>query len=125
MKKFILLSCMTAVTYLSAGMSPAQMKQILNITKDNWVSFRNYNGKQLLYFTHLESYTCGIKEVRYGLNHDILDRVWLLQPCDPKNPLAIKKDIVYLTMPLGYANSVAVQVTFSDGTKSELVHKEP
>ena len=125
MKKFILISCMAAVTYLSAGMSPAQMKQILNITKDNWVSFRNYNGKQLLYFTHLESYTCGIKEVRYGLNHDTLDRVWLLQPCDPKNPLAIKKDIVYLTMPLGYAKSVAVQLTFTDGSKSALVHKVP
>jgi hypothetical protein len=116
---------MAAVTYLSAGMSPAQMKQILNITKDNWVSFRNYNGKQLLYFTHLESYTCGIKEVHYGLNSDTLDRVWLLQPCDPKNPLSIKKDIVYLTMPLGYAKSVAVQVIFADGTKSELVHKVP
>jgi len=125
MKKFILISCMAAVTYLSAGMSPAQMKQILNITKDNWVSFRNYNGKQLLYFTHLESYTCGIKEVHYGLNSDTLDRVWLLQPCDPKNPLSIKKDIVYLTMPLGYAKSVAVQVIFADGTKSELVHKVP
>ncbi len=125
MKKFILMSCMAAVTYLSAGMSPVQMKQILNITKDNWVSFRNYNGKQLLYFTHLESYTCGIKEVHYGLNHDTLDRVWLLQPCDPQNPLAVKKDIVYLTMPLGYAKSVAVQLTFADGSKSALVHKVP
>ena len=125
MKKSVLIGLVFVVSSLWAGMSPAQMKQILNMTKDNWVSFRNYNGKQLLYFTHLESYTCGIKEVHYGLNSDTLDRVWLLQPCDPKNPMAIKKDIVYLTMPLDYAKSVAVQVTFADGTKSELVHKVP
>ncbi len=125
MKKVLWIGYVLAVSSLWAGMSPAQMKQILNMTQDNWVSFRNYNGKQLLYFTHLESYTCGIKEVHYGLNSDTLDRVWLLQPCDPKNPMTIKKDIVYLTMPLGYAKSVAVQVTFADGTKSELVHKVP
>ena len=125
MKKYIFVLCFSLMGYAHAGMSPAQMKQILNMTQNNWVSFRDYNGKQLLYFTHLETYTCGIKEVHYGLNSDTLDRIWLLQPCDPKNPMAIKKDIVYLTMPLGYAQSVAVQVTFADGTKSELVHKKP
>lgn len=62
----------------SIAMPPKQMKQILNMTKNNWVSFRDFNGKQLIYFTHLESYTCGIKEVRYSINSDDLDKVWEL-----------------------------------------------
>ena len=115
-----------AVFSLSASaMPPKQMKQILNMTQSNWVSFRDFNGKQLIYFTHLESYTCGIKEVRYSINSDDLDKVWELQPCDTKNPMAVIKDIIYLTVPLGTAKSIAVQVTFTDGTKSEIVHKNP
>jgi len=101
------------------------MKQILNMTQNNWVSFRDFNGKQLIYFTHLESYTCGIKEVRYSINSDDLDKVWELQICDTKNPMAVTKDIIYLTMPLDTAKSIAVQVIFMDGTKSEIVHKNP
>jgi hypothetical protein len=115
-----------AVFSLSASaMPPKQMKQILNMIQSNWVSFRDFNGKQLIYFTHLESYTCGIKEVRYSINSDDLDKVWELQPCDSKTPMAITKDIIYLTMPLGTAKSIAVQVTFTDGTVSEIVHKNP
>ena len=107
------------------AMPPKQMKQILNMTQNNWVSFRDFNGKQLIYFTHLESYTCGIKEVYYSINSDKLDKVWELQSCNPKNPMAVTKDIIYLTMPLGTAKSIAVQVTFADDTKSDIVRKSP
>jgi hypothetical protein len=126
MATFIASVLLLAVFSLPASaMPPNQMKQILNMTQNNWVSFRDFNGKQLIYFTHLESYACGIKEVRYSINSDDLDKVWELQPCDTKNPMAITKDIIYLTMPLGTAKSIAVQVTFTDGTKSEIVHKNP
>ncbi len=107
------------------AMPPKQMKQILNMTQSNWVSFRDYSGKQWIYFTHLESYTCGIKKVHYSINSDDLDKVWELQPCDSKNPMAVTKDIVYLTMPLDTAESIAVQLIFLDGTKSNVLHKKP
>ena len=123
---FIIAVLLLTVFVLPANaMPPKQMKQILNMTQNNWVSFRDFNGKQLIYFTHLESYTCGIKEVRYSINSDDLDKVWELQPCDSKNPMAVTKDIIYLTMPLDTAKSIAVQVTFIDGTKSEIVRKNP
>ena len=123
---FIVSMLFLAVFSLSASaMPPKQMKQILNMTQNNWVSFRDFNGKQLIYFTHLESYTCGIKEVRYSINSDDLDKVWELQPCVTKNPMSVTKDIIYLTMPLATAKSIAVQVTFADGTKSEVFRKDP
>ncbi|WP_415407625.1 hypothetical protein ACLHDG_03610 [Sulfurovum sp. CS9] len=123
---FIVSILLLAVFSLPASaMPPNQMNQILNMTQNNWVSFRDFNGKQLIYFTHLESYTCGIKEVRYSINSDDLDKVWELQACDSKNPMAVTKDIIYLTMPLGTAKSIAVQVIFTDGTESEIVRKNP
>jgi hypothetical protein len=106
-------------------MPPKQIKQILNMTKDNWIGFRDYDGRQLIYFTHLETYKCGIERVRYSINSDTLDQIWELQKCDPKNPLKITKEIIYLTLPLGTAKSIAVKLTFSDGSESEVVHKSP
>lgn len=108
-----------------SAMPPEQIKPVLNMTKDNWVSFRDYNGKQLIYFTHLETYTCGIQQVRYSINSDVLDQTWELQPCDPNNPLEITKEIIYLSLPLGTAKSIAVKLTFTDGSESEIVRKTP
>jgi len=116
---------LTTISQAATAMPPDQIKQILNLTKNSWVAFRDYDNKQLVYFTHLESYTCGIGEVHYSINSDTLDKTWKLQLCDPKKPNAITKDIIYLTLPLGTAKSIAVQVTFTDGSKSEVVHKTP
>jgi len=116
---------LTTLSMVTLAMPPEQVKQILNLTKNSWVAFRDFNGKQLVYFTHLESYTCGIKQVRYSINSDALDKTWKLQPCNPKNPNAITKDNIYLTLPLGTAKSIAVQVTFADGSISEVVRKTP
>lgn len=114
---------------LPASPAPAQTsgqeKQILTITRDNWIAFRDYEGRQLVYFTHLEAWRCGIAEVRYSINSDALDRTWALQPCDPKNPNAVTSKMPYITLPLGTAQSVSVQLTFKDGSTSEVVRKTP
>ena len=113
------------LTFNANAMPPDQMKKLLNLTQNSWVSFRDFNGKQLIYFTHLEAYRCGIKEVRYSLNTDDLDKVWELDSCESEGISSIKKDLVYLRLPLGTAKSIAVQLVFIDGTKSEVKHKNP
>ncbi len=113
------------LTFTANAMPADQMKKILNMTQNSWVSFRDFNGKQLIYFTHLEAYTCGIKEVHYSLNSNDLDKVWELQACPSEGISSIKKELIYLTLPLGTAKSIAVQLLFVDGTKSEVIHKNP
>jgi len=113
------------LTFTANAMPPDQMKKILNMTQNSWVSFRDFNGKQLIYFTHLEAYTCGIKEVHYSLNSNDLDKVWELQACESKGISGVKKELIYLTLPLGTAKSISVQLLFVDGTKSEVIHKNP
>jgi len=98
-----------------------QEPKILDLTKGSWAYFRDYNGRQLIYFTHLEAYRCGISQVRYSLNSDALDHEWKLGPCDPKAPNNITTDKPYISLPLGTANIISVQLTFKDGGKSELV----
>ena len=113
------------LTFSASAMQPKDMKKILNLTQNSWVSFRDFNGKQLIYFTHLEAYRCGIKEVRYSLNNDDLDKVWELDSCESEGISSIKKELIYLTLSLGTAKSIAVQLVFSDGSKSEVLHKKP
>lgn len=123
-----------AVAWLLATLAPAftqglvgQEKQILPLTKANWVAFRNYDGKQWIYFTHLVAYRCGLSEVRYSIGSGALDRTFPLPPCDPEQPHAV--DAVehppYVTLPPGTAEEIAVQVVYTDGEESEAYRFAP
>lgn len=108
----------------AAGMPPDQMKNIINLTKDNWIAYRDFNGKQLIYFTHLEAWKCGIEQVKYGLNENSLNQEWTLEACDEENQLIVTKDTPYLTFDLNSINVIKVEITFKDGTKSDIVEFE-
>jgi len=122
-KKIILLFLCLLGPGFALAQSPlaGQEKKLLSMTRGNWAYFRDYNGRQLIYFTHLEAYRCGIGQVRYSLNSDALDKEWKLQPCDPSKPHNITTDKPYISLPLGAAKTVAVQLTFNDGSKSQVV----
>ena len=114
------LSCGAADPARSQGL-PGQERKLLDLTRGSWAYFRDFNGRQLLYFTHLEVYRCGIAQVRYSLNGDALDREWKLQPCDTKDPNKITTDKVYLSLPLKTARSVSIRLTYKNGKESPIV----
>jgi hypothetical protein len=116
---------LTTLPFPSKAIPPEQIKPVVNMTKDNWVVFRDYDGKQWIYFTHLETYTCGIKQVLYSINSEALDQNWELQPCDPADPHKITKDKIYLALPLGTAKTIAIKLIFNDNSESDVVHKTP
>ena len=105
------------------GQIAGQEKSILPMIKANWIAFRNYDGRQFVYFTLLQSYRCGLKEVRFSLDNDGLGEFFPLPPCDPERPNAIDAEQwpPYITMPLGTANWAVVQLVFADGKESEPV----
>lgn len=107
-----------ADTATAQGMPPEQIKQILDMTKTSWVSFRDWQGQQLIYFTHLEAWKCGIDYVFYGLNGGPLDQIWELDTCNPDNPNAVLKDKPYIELPAGSTQSISVQLIYPDGSKS-------
>ena len=92
----------------------AQGKMMLNAAAGSWLSFRDYDGKVLLYFTTLMSYRPLIKEVRYSLNSDSLDKTFKFKPSEKMFEVG---DELYLTVP-NDTQFATVQVTYKDGTTS-------
>jgi len=99
----------------------AEIKPILDATRANWIAVREFDGKDLLYFTHLLSWRCGLTEIRYGLNGAAADKVWPMEPCydtEPQ-PNALKMEggpEIYLTAPLSSIQTISISVTYDDGT---------
>ena len=94
-------------------------RKILDMTATSWLSFREFNGL-LIYYTHLMSYRCAIREVRIGIDTAVPDQVLKMPPCDMKDPNSIPYDAKpYLK--LSPSNKfVSVELTYRDGSVSEV-----
>lgn len=98
-----------------------QIKNIINLTKGQWVAYRDWDGKQLIYFTHLESWKCGISQVKFGLNGDAPNQVWNLDECDISSPNVVTKDMPYLVFEPNQVQLISLQLTFDDGSQTEII----
>jgi hypothetical protein len=130
MKSAVLISILLLT--FAAGAARAQgltgqEKQILPMIKANWLAFRNYSGRQLIYFSNLLAYRCGLSDIRYSINSDALDRSFPLPPCDPAQPQSLDavKYPPFVTLALGTAKQVTVQAIFKDGSTTDMVRFKP
>lgn len=127
----LLLSASHGSAQTSSRIPPMAVYQaMLKANKaSGWVQFRNYNGRQLIYFTALQTMHCRLAEIRYSINSTLLDKSFALVPCNPALPMSLPpkaglKDIA-VSLPLGSAEMVAVQVTWQDGSASEMALYRP
>ena len=94
-------------------------RKILDMTTTSWLSFRQFNGL-LLYYTHLVSYRCAIRQVRIGIDTAVPDKVLTMPPCDMRDPSSIPGDAqIYLSL-APRTRSVSVELTYRDGSVSEI-----
>jgi hypothetical protein len=94
-------------------------RKILDMTATSWLSFRQFNGL-LVYYTHLMSYRCAIREARVGIDSSVPDTVLKMPPCDPRDPSAIPHEAQpYLKLPSA-TKSVSVELTYRGGSVSEI-----
>ena len=102
----------------------ASQKNILNQFTNGWISFRLWDGRMLVYFSHLVSYRCAIETVHYGIDNDRPDQVFDVGPCDPNNPHAIPENgpgsVIHKDIPKA-TDFMTVRLDFADGTQSEIV----
>ena len=103
----------------------AQARMTVDMTKTSWAWLRDWDGKVLVYFTSLLSNRCALREIHYGIERSTPDREFEFPPCDPNQPHTVP-DGITVDAPAG-TNYVSVQVTYFDGTKSEVVQvrKQP
>ena len=118
----VLLACVAA-TPLAAQMSftsGAEVRPILSMTQANWVALREFDGQDLLYFTHLAAYRCGLVAVRFALDGEA-EEEFPLEPCyrDTPQPNAIRGES-WVARPLGAIGKVAVTVVYDDGATDRI-----
>ncbi len=104
-------------------LTAAEVKPILTATKGNWIAVRKFNGQDLLYFSHLLAWRCGLSAVSYAINTEAPLIEWPLTPCneDSPTPAAIGEDqLIYTDQPLGSISSVTVRITYDDDTTDQV-----
>jgi hypothetical protein len=95
-----------------------------------WVQFREFSGKQIIYFTALQTMHCRLSDIRYSINSDALDQRFPLGACDPQQPFNMPADdddgkFMYRDFAPGEVKTITVQVVWQDGAGSEIVTYRP
>lgn len=126
MRKFLLLLSLVAVPSLTQAQgftTAAEVRPILEATKPSWVAVREYDGHDLVYFTQVLSWRCGLEAIRYGLNGAPAETRLDMEPCHEDtaapNALTMESGTVYLTESLQSVQSIALQLVLDDGTVLE------
>jgi len=94
-----------------------EIRMILDATQGSWVALRDYGGQDLLYFTQLLAWRCGLHQISYAINDDAA-QVLDTEPCyiDTGQPNAIKAETIqpYLAFPAGSVQSVTITLLYDD-----------
>jgi hypothetical protein len=94
-------------------------RSILETTSGAWLAFR-HDAPNILYYTHLSSYRCTIRELRIGLDKLTPDQVVPLAPCNMRDPVATPADTdthLWIDPAVKFATA---QIIYMDGTVSKL-----
>lgn len=109
---------------LAAGPATAQfegmsVQPILEMTRANWIAVREWDGQDLIYFTHLEVYRCGLSRIDFAVNAGKAQR-YMPESCytgeTPPNALKLDGHLPYIARPLGSVETVTIRLTYVDGT---------
>lgn len=100
----------------------AGQRRMLETTANAWLALRQggQGSEALLYFTHLMSYRCAIREARIGFDGGPLDMVLDMPACNERDPYAIPPGVLPYLRLSRTVKSVEAQLTFSDGTQSAI-----
>lgn len=101
----------------------AEIRPILDATKSSWVAVREFDGRDLLYFTHLMAWRCGLDAIYYSVNNGD-ETLWDNEPCytDEAQPNAIKADdmLPFIYFDLQSIQSVQVRLVYDDGAEDSV-----
>jgi class 3 adenylate cyclase len=109
-----------AYDFAAAAAMDTGQKSILEMTSNSWLMF-NEDNPAMLYYTHLVAFRCTITAVALGFDGAAPDRPLVLPPCDRKKPNEIPDGVIPITTIPASAQSVTAQLTYTDGSKSEIM----
>lgn len=120
-----LVSGAAAPATAQSWMTAEEVRPILNQIKGSWVSVRRYDGQDLLYFTNMLIYRCGLNRIAYSINGGPVQE-YVPEPCHEgtATPFALTGEgghLPYLAFPEGSIETVMVQLLYDDGGKDAVV----
>ena len=90
------------------------------VSKNNWISFREYQGALLVYFTQLVSNKCALSEIRYGVDAVKPKKIFKLKQCNLNKPYStVDGEIYHITIPID-SEFISLQLIYDDGAESEI-----
>lgn len=100
-------------------LNATEVRPILAATQGNWIAVREYDGQDLLYFTHLLSWRCGLFEIGFSINGGEAE-LFAIPDCDPASANSIPSDAtIYLQYPLGSIETIDIELLYDDlGTET-------
>ena len=104
-----------------------EIRPILDMMRPQWIGLREFEGEDLLYFTNLASWRCGLWDISYGINGAPAETPLLLEPCHDgtAQPNALTDPVgyaVFFAFPLQSIERVDVEITYDDGTTDTAVY---
>lgn len=96
----------------------AEVKPILEVTKGNWAAVREYDGQDLVYFTHILSWRCGLIAAKFSINGSPLQELQM-PDCHMKfqqpNALIDNEPLLsFRRYELGSVQSVRIDILLDD-----------
>lgn len=100
----------------------------LAANRANWISVRDWNGADWVYFGAITAFRSGLTEVRSGFNGTAAQQVLSLEPCHFGTARLNASSDQEQFMPAvrasqGFVNSVAVTIIYDDGTLDQQVYQ--
>ena len=129
-KSLLLAAAFSAFASMASAQSMttgAEIKPILTATKPNWVAVRLYDGKDLLYFTNLLAWRCGLEAIYYSVNGGEAQE-FEAEPCyrDTATPNALKAEdlsAILVSFEPETVETVTVVIVYDDGTEDGAEYK--
>ena len=126
--KGLLIACTLAGAPAAAQnfTTAAEVKPIVSAIKGQWIAVRLWDGHDLLYFTNLLSWRCGLSEISYAVNGGKA-QVYDAEPCyegeAAPNALKLEDKLPYVTFDPNSIDTIEVTVTYDDGTTDSATYQ--
>lgn len=96
-------------------------RNLLEMTSTSWLSFRDFNGNTLVYFTHLLGYRGALSKIEYGIDTPTPNKELKFTPWDKAGYATLDENqTMYLKIPAN-TQYATVQLTYKNGDKSEIL----
>ena len=95
-------------------LTATEVRPILAATQGSWIAVREFNGQDLLYFTHVLSWRCGLYGIKFSVNGEEMQSFPMVE-CDVNAPMTVPSDAtIYLEYPLGSIETIDVELLYDD-----------